>query len=403
MNNVPDELDNETAALIEKLGPAPERDPQAAAIGKTRFLAEANYHRASVTAGHEMRHMVRKENTMRGLHIPALVPLTVVIGLVIIVALQLTGPIIGNTFSTINKSLNSVGGPPRVPGAATVSGPQGAVPGLHLGPTRASPGATASAGAALPQGSGYRNQMVVKNADIRLLVEDTDRALDGVTQAVTDAQGYVISSRTWYQGYNGKNYKYATLTIGVPVDQFENAMRRLRSLAVQVLDENASGEDVTNQYVDLQSQVTNLEVQRDRIRTFLSQATTVDDVLRLDLELSRVEGQIEQLKGQMNYLSNRAAFSTITINLEPQLPKIVPAPTPTATPLPSQGLGPWDPGITAMHASDTVISTYRLVADFLIWVFVGVVPIIAPPALLVWLVVWLISRRNRTATKGQGA
>jgi uncharacterized protein DUF4349 len=403
MSNVPEELDPEITALIEKLGPAPQRDPQIAAVGKAKFLAEANYYRASVSAASRQRHMERKENPMWRLQIPALVPLTVVIGLVIIVALQLTGPIVGNTFSTINKSLNSVGGPPRVPGAATVSGPQGAAPGLHLGQTPASPGVTASAGAALPQGSGYRNQMVVKNADIRLLVEDTDRALDGVTQAVTDAQGYVISSRTWYQGYNGKNYKYATLTIGVPVDQFENAMRRLRSLAVQVLDENASGEDVTNQYVDLQSQVTNLEATRDRIKSFLDQAKTVDDVLRIDLELSRVEAQIEQLKGQMNYLSNRSAFSTITINLEPALPAIRPTPVPTATPIPPQGLGPWDPGKTTEQATVVLVSTYRLIVEFLIWVFVAVVPIVGPPALLIWLAVWLISRRNRTATKGQGA
>lgn len=57
-----------------------------------------------------------------------------------------------------------------------------------------------------------------------------------------------------YQPYaDGENYKYATITIGVPVEQFERALSRLRGLAVKVLDETASGEDVTNQFVDLQS------------------------------------------------------------------------------------------------------------------------------------------------------
>ena len=76
----------------------------------------------------------------------------------------------------------------------------------------------------------------------------------------------LISSRVWFQDYYGTNYKYATLTIGVPVDQFEAALRRIRALAVRVQDDNASGEDVTSQYVDLQSQLGNLEATRDRIR-----------------------------------------------------------------------------------------------------------------------------------------
>ncbi len=392
MSNAPEELDNEAIALIKKLGPVPQRDPQAAADGKSKFLAEARNYRASVSAAADQRRIGWKENAMPRLHIPALVPVIVVIGLVVVVASQMIlGPVIGNTFSTINHSLTSIGGPVR---AAPTS--------QHSAPIT-DPQATSGAAIPVPPGAGNQNQMVVKNADIRLLVEDTDRALDGVTQTVGDVRGYMVSSRTWYQGYNGKNYKYATLTIAVPVDQFENAMRRLRSLAVQVLDENASGEDVTGQYVDLQSQVTNLEATRNRIKAFLDQATTVDDVLRIDLELSRVEAQIEKLKGQMNYLSGRSAFSTITINLEPQLPKIVATPRATATPTPVQGLGPWDADKTMQQATNTLVSAYRLLATFLIWFFVVIVPVFGPPVLLVWLVVWLIRRRDRAAAKGQQA
>ncbi len=336
---------------------------------------------------------------MPRIHIPVLVPMLVVIGLVIFVAAQMVlGPIIGNTFSTINSSLTSVGGPVRT---APNSGQHvGASP--QAGQAITNPQPTSGAAIPVPPGGGYQGQMIVKNADIRLLVEDTDHALDGITQTLADVQGYVITSRTWYQSYNGKNYKYATLTIGVPVDRFENASRRLRSLAVQVLDENASGEDVTNQYVDLQSQVTNLEATRDRLKTFLDQATNVDDVLRVDLELSRVEAQIEQRKGQMNYLSNRSAFSTITVNLEPQLPKITPTATPAATPTPVAALGPWDVSDTTRQATYTLVSAYRLIASFLIWLFVVIVPVFGPPVLLVWLVVWLLRRRTRAAAKSTG-
>src|SRR5512147_2694754 len=99
----------------------------------------------------------------------------------------------------------------------------------------------------VPQSFPGSGNMIIKNGDMRLLVTDTDRALDGVTQVVGDTDGYVISSRVWFQDYYGTNYKYATLTIGVPADQFDNTLSRLRGLAVRVLDENATGQDVTEQ------------------------------------------------------------------------------------------------------------------------------------------------------------
>jgi hypothetical protein len=230
-------------------------------------------------------------------------------------------------------------------------------------------------------------------------VKDTDRALEGVTQVVTGTQGYVLTSRVWYQDYFGTNYKYAVLTIGVAADQFDNALSRLRSLGIRVLDENASGEDVTGQYVDLQSQLTNLEATRDRIRSFLDQTTTVDEALRVNQQLSEVESQIERIKGQMNYLSGRSAFSMITISLEPELPKITP--TPAATPTPVSALGPWDAGATTEAATHTLVFAYRLIASFLIWFFVVIVPVLGPPILLVWLVVRLIRRRKTAGAKEQ--
>jgi hypothetical protein len=224
------------------------------------------------------------------------------------------------------------------------------------------------------------SHMIIKNADIKLLVEDTDIAIDRATQAIGDQGGYIISSRVWYQPwYDGENYKYATISIGVPVDQFERTLTRLRGLAVKVLDETASGEDVSNQFVDLQSQVTNLEATRDRIKSFLDDAKTVDEALRINTELANVEAQIEQIKGQMNYLQDRSAFSTITINFEPKLPdELTPTPTPSPTPI------AWNPGETFKDAKKTVTYAYQGIVDFLIWIVVVLIPIFAPPAIIIW-------------------
>jgi hypothetical protein len=231
---------------------------------------------------------------------------------------------------------------------------------------------------------------IIKNGEIKLLVEDTNIAIDRATQVIGDMGGYIISSRVWYQAYyDGENYKYATITIGVPVDQFERTLSRLRGLAVKILDESASGEDVTNQFVDLQSQATNLEATRDRIKSFLDQAKTVDEALRINTELASVEAQIEQIKGQMNYLEDRSAYSTITVNFEPVLPDLIATPTPT--PIPNV----WKPGETFNNAKKTVTYTYQGIIDLLIWVFVVIVPIFAPPLLIIWGLWKLLTRKPK--------
>jgi hypothetical protein len=240
--------------------------------------------------------------------------------------------------------------------------------------------APAGGGHVLPDLPDRPDRLIVKDATLQLLVEDTDIAIDRATQVVGDTGGYIISSRVWYQDWRGENFKYATITIGVPVDQFERAMRRLRDLALQVVDESASGQDVTDEYVDLQSRLENLEATRDRIRQFLDQAENVEEALRVNQELAAVEAQIEQVQGRMNYLFDRAAYSTITINLEPDLPP-APIPTPTPTPAPP---APWSPSDTVQAAGRTLGSILRVAVEMAIWLGIVVAPLVAPPLLLVW-------------------
>ncbi|OGO46935.1 MAG: hypothetical protein A2Z30_03305 [Chloroflexi bacterium RBG_16_64_43] len=241
--------------------------------------------------------------------------------------------------------------------------------------------------AAIPQSA----RLIIKDGQIRLLVEDTDRAIDGVMQVVGDVGGYVLSSRVWYSGWGGTNYKYASLTIGVPAEDFERAIRRLRALALQVVDETSIGQDVTDEYVDLQSQVESLQATRERILEFLDQAKTVDEALKVNMELAAVEAQIEQVQGRINYLSGRSSFSTITVTLEPRLPELTPTPTRTLTP--TRTPIPWDASETYRDARGALTSLYHGFADLAIWVVIFGVPFLAPFILAGWLL-WLLIRRK---------
>ena len=230
------------------------------------------------------------------------------------------------------------------------------------------------------------NRMIVKNSDMRLLVEDTNTAIDRTTQIVGDSGGYIVSSRVWFQDYGEHQLKYASVTLGVPVDEFEKVLSRLRGLAIEVRDETASGDDVTDQYVDLQSQLTTLEATRERVKSFLDEAKNVDEALRINQELANLDAQIEQIKGRMNYLNDRSSYSTITINFEPELPELAPVPV--------QG---WNPGVVLKDALKALTNAYQGVAELVIWLLVVILPIILPPTLILWGIWKLLARKTMKA------
>jgi hypothetical protein len=247
------------------------------------------------------------------------------------------------------------------------------------------PGTPASAGTTVPV--QQQERMIVKNGEIDLLVTSANTAIDQVTQIATDNGGYVLSSQTYLDG----PAKYATLTIAVRADQFETAMRRLRQSAIEVLRELSSGQDVSTEYVDLQSRLRNLEVTRDRIQTFLDQAKTVQEALEINRQLADIESQIEQVKGRMTYLSGRSAFSTITVNIQEKI-DATPTATPTVTPTPTS-TPPWSLGPTFKEASETQINLARGLLEVLTWVVVVPGPYCIAGGLVAW-GIWAYRRRK---------
>lgn len=265
--------------------------------------------------------------------------------------------------------------------------------GLPMLPTSAAP-----AQAQAPSGSGDAAggnpsagsaPLIIKQAQIRLQVKDTDQAIDRLTQIVSDTDGYIVSNRVWFEESGKESYKYATYTVAVPVDGFEVALRRLRALAIKVVDETASGQDVSEEFVDLESRLGNLQATRDRIRGFLAQAQTVEESLRINNELAAIEEQIEQVEGRMRWLSSRAAFSTIAVQFDPELP-VPPPPTPTPAPIPYS----WNPGATFQNASGMAVKAGQFLVDVFIYLVVWVP--FAIPVALAWLVYKIITHKRKT-------
>ena len=301
------------------------------------------------------------------------------IALVLIVSLALLGPATGSVFSNI---YSNAGPPPHAYAAPSYAASPVVAPAPSAPPTPA--GLVTISNAASP----YRNQrLIIKNGEMNLIVVDTDRAVDQITSAAVEAGGYIIGHRAWVQA----DLKYAAITLGVPVEQFEAVQRRLRGLAVRVVNDTASGQDVSDEYVDLQSRVTNLDATAVRIREFLKQATDADQALAVNGKLTEVEAELEQVKGRMAYLKDRAAYSTLTVTLEPQAP--TPTPTPLPSPTPTATPDFWQPDRTLAAAGNQLDRMLRGLGDLAIWLGVTILPF-ATPVLIVGGFRWRMRRKH---------
>ncbi len=224
------------------------------------------------------------------------------------------------------------------------------------------------------------SRMVIKDAELEILVDDTDRIINQVTQMTLDYGGYIISSQTWV----ADDYKHASLRLGIPSTSFENALNTLRMTGIDVLQETASGQDVSAEYVDLETRLANLEATAVRVRSFLDEAETVEESLKVSEELSELEGQIEQIKGQMRFYEGRTAFSTVTVFITPERP------TPTPTPKPG-----WNPAASATGATKVLGTIATSIADIVIWGIIIAGPIIAIGAIILQ-VARLIAKARRS-------
>ncbi|MCS7252137.1 MAG: DUF4349 domain-containing protein [Thermoflexus sp.] len=231
-------------------------------------------------------------------------------------------------------------------------------------------------------------RMIIKNAEMRLVVSSVDEALTRIEGLVADMGGYILNTRTWFQDEE----KYASLTFAVPSERFEETLGRLRRIATRVADENTSGQDVSQEYVDLEARLANLEAAVARLREFLKEAKSVEEALQVEVRLRELEGEIAQVKGRMNFLKGRAAYSLITVILEPQRP----TPTPASTPTPVM----WDPRETFREATGVLGILLQALVDISIWMLVLGGPFMLPAGAITF-VVYRLRNRHQSKSKMQ--
>ncbi|UCD09547.1 MAG: DUF4349 domain-containing protein, partial [Dehalococcoidales bacterium] len=136
------------------------------------------------------------------------------------------------------------------------------------------------------------DRMIIRTGDMAMVVENVETSIDSIKQLAAIYEGWVVSSSMWKNG----EALAGSISIRVLAEHFNSALKSLRGMAVEVKYENTSSRDVTEEYVDLGASLENLEATEQQLLVIMDKADTVEDILDVQRELTRVRGDIEQTK-----------------------------------------------------------------------------------------------------------
>lgn len=158
--------------------------------------------------------------------------------------------------------------------------------------------------AALPDKGDYfeshTKRKIVYDASMRLDVKNVDSALVAAREIAKKYEGYTQSIET------------SSTTIRIKNTRLNEAMYDLSKLG-KIKWKNIKGDDVTDTYTDYQIRLDNAEKARTRYLELLNKATTVDEILKIEKELERLNENIDLIKGKMKRIDHLASFSTVTV------------------------------------------------------------------------------------------
>ncbi len=202
---------------------------------------------------------------------------------------------------------------------------------------------------------GTANRLVVQESNLSLLVKNVVEARNKILDFANSNGGYMVSSST----SNPQDAPTSTVIIRVQSDKLQTALDYFHSLSIKVVSENLYGKDVTDQFVDIEKRIGQLERTQQKLADILDRATQISEITNLTTQVSNYQNQIDQLKGQQDSLEKNAQLAKLTIYLSTDEIALPYAPNDTFRPL-----------VTFKLAVRSLVRSLRGLANMLIWIAV---------------------------------
>jgi hypothetical protein len=212
-------------------------------------------------------------------------------------------------------------------------------------------------------GSGGGERKLVSTGSMDLIVDDLEEAEVSIRSAVEELGGYISSVTRWSDSFS--------MTVKVPASDFDRFVESTGELG-DLLSKQIEVDDVTEYYYDLEHRIRNKEILVERFRSYLSRAEDIEEILKVERELSETVTELEQLEGSFRNLAHLVSFSTLHLSVR------LPSYASDHGPLPSIRKGLKEFGYT-------VVRVFYAIFFIVLGVIVFGVPLLLVTGLLYWL------------------
>lgn len=219
-------------------------------------------------------------------------------------------------------------------------------------------------------------QKVIKTGSLSIQVKNVEDTVSDLNNLTETKKGFVQSSNITTTTSGSQS---ATVTIKVPSQEFNNSVESIKDMADLVKNENLSGQDVTEEFTDLQSRLKNYQAEEAQLVEFLDRAGNVEELLDVSGALSDVREDIEVVEGRIKYLENMTDMSTITVNISQE----------TTVNIPTKEWQPWE---KVKKSFKVLIEGLQGLVNLLIVFVIVILPFILVFALIIWFIIWVIRK-----------
>lgn len=243
-----------------------------------------------------------------------------------------------------------------------------------------------------PSQQGNGNRIVIRNAELTIVVEDPTQAMSAVGSMAESMGGFIVTSNLYKTSTdNGREVPEGSITVRVPAERLNEALSQIKGLVQDpekdVRSENVSGQDVTKEYTDLSSRLKNLQEAEKQLREIMASAFSTEDVLAVHAQLTQIREEIEVIQGQIQYYEEAAAMSSISVRIR-ALASVQPL-----------EIGGWQPVGVARDATQALIDTMQFLGSAAIWLIIYALPVGA----VIFLPLWGLWKLIRRGNKGRAA
>ncbi|MCY7376262.1 MAG: DUF4349 domain-containing protein [Pyrinomonadaceae bacterium] len=157
---------------------------------------------------------------------------------------------------------------------------------------------------------------IIRNADLQLEANAPEEAQIKISQIAEGKGGFVVETQSSASDVKAATRDTVSMTVRVPSAKFDEALNEIRGTASRVIAENVKGEDVTEEFIDIEARLKTQKALEAQFLEIMKRSNSVADALNVQTEIARVRGEIEKIEGRKRFLESQASLSTIKIRLQ---------------------------------------------------------------------------------------